>query len=168
MSWQAVSYAVSVLDQESDMTMTDRLVLVLLAEHAHKDGSNARPSSGTIARRVGVLPSSVRRSLGRLVSAGVIAADRYPGRPTSYRFPLSTPVALLQQVGYPHPLHQGADLLQQRDTPVAAARHEPVMNRSMNQYDGHGDTVCIWCENTGWEYEDDNHVRQCRAGHRAS
>ena len=113
MSWQAVSYAVSVLDQESDMTMTDRLVLVLLAEHAHKDGSNARPSSGTIARRVG-------------------------------------------------------DLLQQRDTPVAAARHEPVMNRSMNQHAGPGDTVCIWCENTGWEYEDDNHVRQCRAGHRAS
>ena len=144
MSWQAVSYAVSVLDQESDMTMTDRLVLVLLAEHAHKDGSNARPS------------------------AGVIAADRYPGRPTSYRFPLSTPVAPLQQVGYPHPLHQGADLLQQRDTPVAAARHEPVMNRSMNQHAGPGDTVCIWCENTGWEYEDDNHVRQCRAGHRAS
>ena len=163
MSWQAVSYAVAVLDHDDQLTMADRLVLVLLAEHARKDGSNARPSSTTLARRAGVLPSSVRRSLGRLVSAGIVAPDRVSGRPTSYRFPLSTPVAPVQQVDYPHPLPQGSDPSRQRDTRVAPARHEPVRNRSMNQRDHTGDDPCPWCDDTGWEYESDHHVKRCRS-----
>jgi hypothetical protein len=164
MSWQAVSYAVTVLEHADELTPIDRLVLVLLAEHANRDGANARPSSTTIARRAGVLPSSVRRSCGRLVAAGYIAADGRPGRPTSYRFPLSTPVAPVQQVSSSDLLHHGADPLHQRDRGVAVARHEPVMNRSMNQRAETGDMVCPWCDNTGWEYLDDNHVQRCRQG----
>lgn len=164
MSWQAVSYAVDVLEHDHDLTTTDRLVLVLLAEHARRDGSNARPSSRTLARRAGVVPSSVRRSLGRLLEAGYIAADLAAGRPTIYRFPLSTPVAPARQVDYPHLSRHGADLSRQRDTPVAPARHEPVSNRSMNPRAHTADDACPWCDLTGWEYVDDNHVRRCRQG----
>jgi len=162
MSWQAVSYAVDVLDQAPDLTPIDRVVLLLLAEHANRDGTNARPSSSTLARRAGVLPSSVRRAAGRLVAAGYIAAENRPGRPTAYRFPLSTPVAAVQQVGITTCSSSATPLLHQRDTPVAPARHEPVRNRSMNQRADIGGPVCIWCDGTGWEYLDDNHVQRCR------
>jgi hypothetical protein len=163
MSWQAVSYAVTVLEDAPTLTAIDRVVLLLLAEHANRDGSNARPSSTTLARRAGVLPSSVRRSCGRLVAAGIIAAESRRGRPTSYRFPLSTPVAAPRHPVDEYLLHHGADLLQGRDTPVALARHEPVRNRSMNLRGHVSDDVCAWCDGTGWEYEDDNHVRRCRS-----
>lgn len=164
MSWQAVSYAVAVLEHDDQLTPVDRLVLVLLAEHANRDGSNARPSSTTLARRSGVLPSSVRRSCGRLVAAGHIAAEYRRGRPTVYRFPLSTPVAAVQQVPTSDLLHQGANPLHQRDTPVAPARHEPVKNRSMNQRDRISSDACAWCDSTGWQYIDDNHVKRCQQG----
>lgn len=163
MSWQAVSYAVAVLEHDDDLTTLDRLVLVLLAEHARRDGSNARPSSRTLARRAGSTDVSVRRSLGRLVATGVIAADQVPGRPTCYRFPLSTPVT-----GVIHPAQedlypQSANVYPQGYTPVSGGIHEPVSNRSMNQRDPISDMTCSWCDGTGWEYEDDNHVRRCRS-----
>lgn len=162
MSWQAVAYAVSVLEHADDLTLTDRLVLVLLAEHAHRDGSNARPSSSTLAKRAGVLPSTVRRSCGRLVDAGYIAAEIRRGRPTSYRFPLSTPVAPARQVDDGHLSRYSADLSRQRDTPVASARHEPVRNRSRNLRGHAGEIACTICDGTGWEYVDDRHVTRCR------
>lgn len=163
MSWQAVSYAVTVLEHDDNLTLLDRLVLVLLAEHANRDGSNARPSSRTIATRAGTTDVSVRRSLARLVAAGIIAPDRRPGRPTCYRFPLSTPVSAVIHPTEGDLYPQSANLYPQGYMPVSAGIHEPVMNRSINQRDHVTADTCAWCDGTGWEYEDDNHVRRCRS-----
>lgn len=137
MSWQAVAYAVSTLDG-ADLTVADRLVFVLIAEHANRSGE-AWPSAARVARQAGLHPSSVRRCVDRLVDAGLIATEPRPGTSTRYRFPVTSPVELstprapqraVDDVDPAHPsaypAHPGAGVR-------APVRDEPVSNRSMNQ-----------------------------------
>lgn len=49
-----------------------RLVLVVLADHAHADGTSAFPSKVTISDRIDVSPRTVQRHLGALVDLGLI------------------------------------------------------------------------------------------------
>lgn len=74
-----------------------RLVLLVLADHAHKDGSSAFPSVATIAGSVGLSDRTVQRKLAALLDAGLIRlgdqglvshlrADR---RPTVYDLALA-------------------------------------------------------------------------------
>ena len=70
-----------------DVPPTAKLVLFMLAEHAHDDGSNAFPSVGLIAWETGLSERAVRNSLRTLEGAGVIevAAKSTRRRPTTYR-----------------------------------------------------------------------------------
>ena len=71
----------------SKLTNGDRLVLFTLAWYANETG-HAWPNSRTLAYDTGLHPTFVRRALGRLVRAGVVAAERRTGRSTVYRFPI--------------------------------------------------------------------------------
>lgn len=59
----------------SETTLGARLVMLVLAEHAHDDGSGAYPSLDTIARRCRMSRKGVRDALERLVKDGHIKAD---------------------------------------------------------------------------------------------
>lgn len=162
MSWQATKYAAVVLaDAPATITTADRAVLLLLAGVADARTGESYAGSPWIAERAGLTDSSVRRSLGRLLAAGLIAhADapvldaagrhRRTGRPTRYRFPLSTGVALARHPDtdqvYPH----GAKVYPQRDTGVPAARHETNRNGQGNMRGSHDHTDCAACDGTGW------------------
>lgn len=63
-----------VLDN-SEATLGARLVLLVLAEHAHDDGSESYPALDTIARRTRMSRKGVRDALRRLVDDGHVAED---------------------------------------------------------------------------------------------
>jgi len=162
-SWQAVRYAVDTCRHLENLSTLDRLVLLLVAEHARADGSNAYPSSVTLAEAAGVRDDSVRRSLARLVRTGAIAAEVRPGRPTRYRFPLSTPVAPVQQVVEGDLLPWSTDPLPQGNRGVAGEQREPSGT-------GHEPAVahitddCRWCATSGVEINGRRQGQPCRAG----
>jgi hypothetical protein len=56
----------------SDARLSDRLVLLVLADHAHDDGSNAFPSVTTIAAKARISERAVFDSLKALEAAGEI------------------------------------------------------------------------------------------------
>jgi len=63
--------AVEVIDQvfciePKAISSTARLVLLSLASHAHRDGSNARPSVRTIARETSLSPRAIHKALDNL------------------------------------------------------------------------------------------------------
>lgn len=68
---------------------TARHVLQALAEHAHKDGSNARPSVLRIQYRTGYDRRTVQRALRRLESEKLIAAKGVVNGCTSYTLDLA-------------------------------------------------------------------------------
>jgi len=68
---------------------TARHVLQVLAEHAHKDGSNARPSVLRIQYRTGYDRRTVQRALRRLEAAKLIAARGVVNGCTSYTLDLT-------------------------------------------------------------------------------
>ena len=67
-----------------------KYVAIALADHAHADGSEARPSQAYLAEKTGLSDRQVRRTLADLVAAGVIQIQRPAGRnrATTYRFVL--------------------------------------------------------------------------------
>jgi Helix-turn-helix domain len=80
----------------SKLTYGDRLVLYTLAWYANDTG-HAWPNSKTLGNDCGLHPTFVRRALGRLVRAGVIAVETHrTGRSTVYRFPLHPSTACNQ------------------------------------------------------------------------
>jgi pyocin large subunit-like protein len=58
--------------KNSPTTLADRLVLIVLADHADGDGGNAYPSVQTVADEAKVSPRTVQRSLRVLESEGHI------------------------------------------------------------------------------------------------
>jgi hypothetical protein len=75
-----------VFDHSGVQHRGDLLVLLVLADHAHEDGSSAYPSVGTIARKARLSRRGVFGALARLKEAGAIAAEgRGPKGTTSYR-----------------------------------------------------------------------------------
>lgn len=80
MSNQALAWALTARRKDDQpgpcsgpMSASDRLVLVVLADYAHEDGTKAFPSQETIARRVSLSPRTVRRCLKWLEDNGRIA-----------------------------------------------------------------------------------------------
>ncbi len=63
----------------------DLLVLIVLADHAHPDGSHAFPSVPTIARLARMSPRGAQNALRNLERAGLIRATPRVGRTTEYR-----------------------------------------------------------------------------------
>ncbi|OPC81830.1 hypothetical protein B4N89_13580 [Embleya scabrispora] len=76
MSYEAVAWAMddapTVWTDAHKPDATARFVLAVLAEHADRDGRGARPSGTRIQYRTGYDPTTVRRALRRLESAGLI------------------------------------------------------------------------------------------------
>lgn len=68
MSWQAYDMVL----KRSRAKHADRLVLLVLASHADKNGENAYPSIRTIAQEANLAPSTVWTSLRRLEEIGEI------------------------------------------------------------------------------------------------
>ena len=109
----------------SKLTSGDRLVLLTLAWYANDTG-HAWPNSRTIGNDCGLHPTFVRRALARLVTAGVISAERRNGRSTVYRFPV-------------HPSYQSPVLHPSttRNRAIAGDGGQPATNRlrGCNQID---------------------------------
>ena len=90
MSWQAIRW---VLDY-SPTKNTDRMVLVVLAEHAHDDGTEAWPCYATIARKANISHRTVPGVMRRLERCGAVTRTQ-PARqhsPAHYTV-LMTPAA---------------------------------------------------------------------------
>lgn len=71
--------------RHSPTTGTDRLVLLVLADAADSDGTNAWPSLDTIAQRANVNRRTAQRSLRRLDDDGHIAIESNVGGPVDAR-----------------------------------------------------------------------------------
>ncbi|MFJ2353366.1 helix-turn-helix domain-containing protein [Glutamicibacter sp. NPDC087673] len=94
MSVQAMTWA---LYEAPGIDPTARLVLAVLADHAHMDGTAAFPSKQTIADVVGIAPGNVRAHLRKLEAQGLIRKGnqlhveyiRKDKRPTVYDLAMS-------------------------------------------------------------------------------
>lgn len=76
MAWQVVKW---VLDSAPVTDPSAQLVLVVIAEHAHLDGTGAYPAVSTIARRARMSERSVKRALRRLEALDVLRVERGAG-----------------------------------------------------------------------------------------
>ena len=83
------------------------MVLLGLAEHAHPDGSEARPAVATLARYAECDERTVRRHLRKLEDAGIILTDtprdarRRRGRPIEFRISLGALAQRSDNLSYP-------------------------------------------------------------------
>jgi hypothetical protein len=77
---------------------TDLLVLIVLADHAHDDGSGAYPSVATIAKLARMSPRGVHVALRNLEATALIRGSRKPGRATEYCILTSASCAGVQGV----------------------------------------------------------------------
>lgn len=64
---------------EQDLPTTKKMLLLAIADHSDDDGNNAWPSKARLAKKVGVLPSYVRRLLRELEDDGWITTARQRG-----------------------------------------------------------------------------------------
>lgn len=81
MSWQAVKAVL----EESRSRLSDRLVLLVIAESSEADGTGCRRGKKSIGARARLGTTSVTDAIARLEAAGELAVDRRPGRPSEYR-----------------------------------------------------------------------------------
>jgi hypothetical protein len=58
------------------MPPTAKLVAIALADHAHDDGTEARPSQALLIEKTGLSKGSIRRAIGYLLEQGIIYLDR--------------------------------------------------------------------------------------------
>lgn len=77
---------------ELDLPQSDKMVLLVIADHASDDGTNAYPSVGTIARKSSMSERTVQRSLVRLEQLRLVSISRQTGGP-SYIDPSRKPNA---------------------------------------------------------------------------
>lgn len=77
----------------AEVTGNLKLALLVYADHASDDGTNAWPSIATVARKVGVEPRSAKRLVRKLEALNLLEADGWGGyhnhrddrRPRNYR-----------------------------------------------------------------------------------
>jgi len=69
---------------ELDLPLADKMVLLVIADHASDDGTNSYPSVGTIARKSSMSSRNVQRCLSRLEGQGLISVARQQGGPAYY------------------------------------------------------------------------------------
>src|SRR5690348_9019168 len=73
----------------ADASLAERMVLVVLAHHADEQSRECWPGMEVLARRTGLHPDSVRRSLTRLEGRGIAlrVGSAAKGHRTVYRIP---------------------------------------------------------------------------------
>lgn len=69
---------------ELDLPLADKMVLLVIADHASDDGTNSYPSVGTIARKSSMSSRNVQRCLSRLEGEGLVSIQRQQGGPSYY------------------------------------------------------------------------------------
>ena len=69
---------------ELDLPLADKMVLLVIADHASDDGTNSYPSVGTIARKSSMSSRNVQRCLSRLEGQGLVSIQRQQGGPSYY------------------------------------------------------------------------------------
>ena len=69
---------------ELDLPLADKMVLLVIADHASDDGTNSYPSVGTIARKSSMSARNVQRCLSRLEGQGLVSIQRQQGGPSYY------------------------------------------------------------------------------------
>lgn len=84
MSVEAITWALN----STECSGNDRVVLLVLANHAWPDGSHAFPAQANIARQACVSERCVRDCLRRLEADGYAIPDGKVGRTIRYRLPL--------------------------------------------------------------------------------
>lgn len=77
--------------ETTQLTSTEKLVALSMADNARQDGSDAFPSISTTARKTGLSDRTIQRTLQSLVKKGVLKVQKEatPDRPTTYQFLLS-------------------------------------------------------------------------------
>jgi hypothetical protein len=93
MSHQAVSWALR--EQALTTGIAERMVLVVLAEHADPYGRNAWPSIDTVAAEAGMSRPHARRALRQLREVGAIVPEPVRGDHSPVTYRLSTPIGVL-------------------------------------------------------------------------
>jgi len=77
------------------LTMSERIVFIILARYAKRSGEGARPALSTVAARAGASLDTARRAVQGLKTKGWIIMEEVPGRPSNYTlmkgYPLPTP-----------------------------------------------------------------------------
>ena len=83
-----------------DLPAHQKYLALALADHAHDDGTEARPSQAHLAEKTGLSERQVRRLLAELLEARVIVRVRPGGRnrATSYAFVLEDADGLLSDL----------------------------------------------------------------------
>ena len=81
----------------------EKLVALAMADHCHDDGSEARPSRATIAKKCGFSERQVIRNIQKLMARGVIVLDRAATQHKTnvYQFVLPDNFAMLKSGGKP-------------------------------------------------------------------
>lgn len=134
MSLNAVAWAMDAR-KTGRMAAEHRLVLLVLAECADVYGNNAWPSKGTIAERLGVSDSAVKRALRALENKGLIARSdqrlvqhvRPDRRPTVWclRLDDAPPPALDMVPSLPIPSSTGGSAVTPRPGVSSDPPHRP-------------------------------------------
>jgi hypothetical protein len=68
-----------VMEHSQAETPAEQLLLLLIANHAREDGTNAFPHLDTLARRAKMNKNAVGRVISRLEKKGVVKVFRWPG-----------------------------------------------------------------------------------------
>lgn len=63
----------------TDLPTTEKMVLLVIADHANDDGSEAWPSQATIAKKASVSIRTVQRAVNNLVAEGYVWLDKHQG-----------------------------------------------------------------------------------------
>lgn len=64
---------------DADISTAEKMVLLIIADHANDDGTNAWPSVATIARKASMSERSVQRHIKSLESAGLLRVEQQAG-----------------------------------------------------------------------------------------
>lgn len=125
MSIQAVAWVL----EHSQAKLTDRLVLIAIANHADARGWNAWPSIPKIAEEAGVHETTVWRSIKALEVLGELTVQRRPGKNSRYGLtalaPLQPAMGDPLQTAKGRPLANRKAPLANRKKPLAPVQYEP-------------------------------------------
>ena len=78
----------AVVFEATDLTPTEKLVALALADHASDDGRNVYPGYSRLTRKTSLAKSTVGENIHSLISKGWIAIERKatPTKPSKFRF----------------------------------------------------------------------------------
>jgi DNA-binding transcriptional MocR family regulator len=68
------------------LSVTQRFVLLIYANHANKHGENSFPGRATVAEETGLSQATVTRATGELRALGILEVESWPGRDRSGRW----------------------------------------------------------------------------------